>query len=408
MACHIGYRKTYSRSFSSNSKSYTSQNTIDKEPYLSSTSRGGFHIYDNIPDEIIRNRNLRNQYRNVISYIRNKYSHSDLLLKFGAFGNIDEYNFMRSYINQKIVERFNGNKKILSSAVYEDSNLSKEFIERFNSSKDKIDNFVNDYISYLSKNGLVDLKDSRSLSHISSGLALATYTNIIPNPSLYAYSRLEGIEADMKLEKHYKNPLLWGAIFLNEYAYEKTIALNNFIRTTTYDDITLALKDVGVSKIKEDMSLEKVNFSNLYKWAVDGVLSGSLTTSIVGEVGSTVITSAVLQGVGRTILFLASCIPQVRVARLLYTAGDFLLRSFVSNFAFQVYLEWELDGYIQELMRPIMSLLPYNQYKEEMRKIHLREDYRDLYLALLNEKGLYQYFYDKKLCLLYTSPSPRD
>ncbi|MGC8868997.1 MAG: hypothetical protein ACP5P7_05000, partial [Sulfurihydrogenibium sp.] len=240
---------------------------------------------------------------------------------------------------------------------------------------------------------MIDFSDGKTLNHITAGLTLATYTNIIPNPSSYSFSRLDSIEADMKLEKHYKNPMMWGSIFLSEYAYERTTALNNFLRTNTYDDITLALKDLAVAKTKEDMSLEKLAFSNMYKWAVDGVLSGDLTTSIVGEIGSTLITEAVLQGVGRTVLMLASCIPTVRTARVLYTVGDFLLRSFVSNFAFQVYMEWELDGYIQELMRPITDLLPYNEYKKEMKNIQLKEDYRDLYLALLNEKGLYQYFY---------------
>jgi hypothetical protein len=398
MACHIGNRKTYSKSFTSNSKKYTYDNTIDKLPYLTINSRTGYHLYDSIPEEIIRNRYNRNQLRNVITYIRNKYSHSDLLFKFGAFGSIDEYLFMRSYINKKIVEKFNANKKLLSSFKdTSDLELSEEFIKKFNSNKDKVDNFVNDYVSYLSKKGLIDFSDGKTLNHISTGLSLATYTNIVPNPSYYSFSRLDSIEADMKLEKHYKNPALWGSIFLNEYAYEKTIALNNYLRTTTYDDITLALKDLAIAKTKEDMSLEKINFANMYKWAVDGVLSGDLTTSIAGEVGSTLTTEAVLQGVGRTVLFLASFIPAVRTARILYTVGDFLLRSFVSNFAFQVYMEWELDGYIQELMRPITDLLPYNEYKKEMKNIQLKEDYRDLYLALLNEKGLYQYFYDKKL-----------
>ncbi|MGC9188496.1 MAG: hypothetical protein ACP5F0_04290 [Sulfurihydrogenibium sp.] len=399
MACHIGSnRKTYSRSFNSNSKKYTYDNTIDKPPYLTINSRTGYHLYDSIPDDIIRNRNFRNQFRNAITYIRNKYSHSDLLHRFGAFGSIDEYLFMRSYINQKLIEKYNIKKNYLFTYNKTDHlELSEDFQRNFNVNKDKVDNFVNDYISFLSKKGLIDFSDGKTLNHISTGLTLATYTNIVPNPSYYAFSRLDSIETDMKLEKHYKNPALWGSIFLNEYAYEKTIALNNYLRTTTYDDITNQLKGIAVAKTKEDMSLEKIAFSNMYKWAVDGVLSGDLSTSIAGEIGSTLITEAVLQGVGRTVLMLASFIPAVRTARILYTVGDFLLRSFVSNFAFQVYLEWEIDGYIQELMRPITDLLPYNEYKKEMKNIQLKEDYRDLYIALLNEKGLYQYFYDKKL-----------
>ncbi len=415
MACHIKPSEFKRGEFRTDKRKERGK-AFDNPPYLLGNRRA--YLYDRylgyIPKSLVRNRELRNQFRNATAFIKSKYSHIDIFKRFGFYGNIQEYEFLRFYITKKLVNEYGAPESLLktvydnrySKAVegilkgnyvdVENIELTPAFWKNFSEKRTNIDNFISDYINYAKKEGFFK-NDARELSHFASASAFAVYTAIAPAPSNYVYSLYDKVETDMKLERIYKNPLTWGTIFLNEYAYEKTIALENAIRSQAVDDITSGLKDIYQAKIKESMDISLLTFSKIASWAYEGVLSGSLVANIVGEVGSSTIATATLQAVGRTALLIASFIPAVRLGRIAYTVGEFLLKSFTANFAFQVYLEWELDGYIQELMRPLLDKLPYNVYKEEMRRIHLKEDYSDLYRALLAEKGIYQYIYNPKL-----------
>ncbi|MGC9006746.1 MAG: hypothetical protein ACP5JX_04135 [Sulfurihydrogenibium sp.] len=396
MNCHISKRTVKQDSFTVYSRNDVIQRTIDKEPYLLSSNRtklfDRFLLY--LPDELLRNKKLRNELRNISSYLLSKHSHSDILLRFGFFGDNNEYDYLRFHILNKLV-KYGANQKALQSIYDTEIPVSDSFRQSIANNDYRIESFIKDYINYAKNKNLIDLTNAKQINHIASASAMAIYTSIVNNPSRYSYSLIDTVEKDMQLEKHFKNPLLWSTIMFNEYAYTKTIALENYLRTKTYDDITNQLWRAGADNVKESMDITALTFQKMYDWAVDKVLSGDLTVGVIGEIGSTVITELILQGVGRTVLALACLLPAGWGASALFTAGEFLLSSFIANFAFQVFVEWELDGYIQELLRPVVDMLPYNQYKKEMRDIYIKEDYRDLYLSLLKEKGLLEYVYGK-------------
>jgi hypothetical protein len=415
MVCHISANfKRITNTFTTKSKSEKQSKTIDKEPYLLGSKRNYLFeragiFRDN--DNFFRDRELRNQFRNAVHYIRSKYSHLDIFNRFAFYGNLQEYDFLRFYIARRLVNVYSANEKVLNViydkryhkyiqgfapnliSVYDV--ISDEFYKQFYYKKSNIDRFIDDYIN--NSPHKIDLSNPRELSHFTSATAFAVYTAIIPAPSNYVYSFYDKIESDMKMERIYNNPLTWGAVALNEYAYEKTVSLENILRTTTYDNISLAIKEAAIQKNLESMDLASLTFSKIMEKAKDMVLSGELSLNIAAEVGSTVATQVALQSVGRTILALASFIPWVRGFRMASAVGEFLLKSFAANFTIQVYLEWELDGYIQEKLRPLLSILEYNQYKQEMKSIQIKQDYKDLYMALLDEKGIFKYIYGNNL-----------
>jgi hypothetical protein len=395
MSCHFSNRKVKTDSFTVYTQKEARQRTIDKEPYLLSANRT--KIFDRfaryIPSEILRNRQLRAELRNVSAYIQSKYSHADILYRFGFFGDINEYDYLRFHILHKLV-KYGANKKSLQTVYDTEIPVSDDFKQIIAKNDYRIESFIKDYINYAKDNKFIDLSNAKQINHLASASAMAVYTAIVRNPSYYSYSLLDTVEKDIQLDKHFKNPLLWATIMGNEYAYTRTIALENYLRTQTYDDITNQLWHAGTDNIKDSMDITALTFKKMFEWSADKVLSGDLTTTIIGEIGSTAITGLILQAVGRTTLTLASMMGGWR-AKALFTVGDFLLHSFIANFGFQVFVEWELDGYIQEVLRPVMNLLPYNQYKKEMQSVYLKEDYKDLYLALLKEKDILEYVYGK-------------
>jgi hypothetical protein len=396
MSCHFTNRKVKTDSFTVYTQKEARQRTIDKEPYLLSSNRT--KIFDRfaeyIPDEILRNRQLRAELRNISSYIQSKHSHSDILHRFGFFGDMNEYDYLRFHILNKLVKN-GANQKALQTVYDNEIPVNEDFKQNIVKNDYRIESFIKDYIKYAKDNDLIDLSNAKQINHIASASAMAVYSAIINNPSYYSYSLIDTVERDMQMDKHFKNPLLWATIMGNEYAYTRTIALENYLRTRTYDDITNQLWRAGTDSIKDSMDITALTFQKMFEWSADKILSGDLTTAVIGEIGSTAITELILQGVGRTVLALASLLPVGLEARVLYTAGEFLLSSFIANFTFQVFVEWELDGYIQELLKPVMDMLPYNQYKKEMRALHIKQDYKDLYLALLKEKGIIEYVYGK-------------
>ncbi|MFN7112586.1 MAG: hypothetical protein ACK4M2_13195, partial [Brevundimonas sp.] len=384
--------------FSTKDREEYRRKTIDKHPYLHNDNLSRRYSKENRYDKEIANWSKK-----LSAYINNRALQLDLYKRFGR-SNVNDFFFLRNQIAKYINEIYR--EKYFSKHYFDYNNVSNYVKENYQDIIEKTTSFYKD----ITKSDIfVDVlmfqnkaQKEAFLDNITL-LAMTTFSSHIEN-RFYSVENLlsefYNVEKKMKLEKIYASPSSWTVISILQKNQDYLDALDIAMNTNTVSEFTYNYKSSVISESLDAYKRFDWYIEGLRDAYIDAIERGGLAISIAGELISSSITQVAIKVLSQSLIFASALIPQSRLlslsARTLREVGHFIGKSFIANFAFQVNVEWAIDGYVQQTLEPYVKKLLGADVFEEEKRAKLRN--------ILKE---YSYFLDceiyKKRCELNIS-----
>ena len=310
---------------------------------------------------------------------------SSMMQKFGLGNNVDEFFYILNKVKERMKAKnykFNKNKY-----AYIEENISSNVKAKADNIAERISKYLTGYFDEIEKQTNKSYSDifnhqQREELLVKSVLAYYSIDNSLHNYVSYKYDFFDyenkyfEIEDKLKLNKAFSSPAVWTGIMALEGAYNTFSSLDDLLRQETFSNLTTNFKSKLANKTLDDITSTYSYFELIQKEFEKQFNQGEIVLTIAGEVGSTIATQYAVSILARSSLFIASLLPQARILNIAKTGLEglaiFMQRSFVSNFFFQTNIEWELDGYIQEVLRPYVKKLFNTEIFEEEQKAKLR------------------------------------
>jgi hypothetical protein len=342
---------------------------------------------------------LPTDYRRYLNFASTR-QFASLMQKFGIGNNVDDFFYLLNIVKRKLRKKgykFNRNKY-----AYVEENLSNHVKSNANEIAEKVANYLSDYFNEIKEETNKEYSEVYDHKQREELLVKALFAYYSIDNNLHYYieykedffdyeQRYFEIEKSLKLDKAFSSPAVWTGIMALESTYNTFSSLDDLFRLNTFSDLTMSLKSKLANKALDDMTDTLNYFEIIQKEFEKQFYQGDIVLTLAGEVGSTIATQYIVSILARSSLFIANLLPQARVLNVTKTGlqalAIFMQRSFISNFAFQINVEWKLDGYIQEIVRPYIKKLFDVEVFEEEQKAKVRLYYNLSRHFVLCENG---------------------